>query len=305
MRMKRRQAAPEQWNYGKISLGSRVFDTANYIFLGLLCVLMIYPLWYVLCCSFSDPALLMRHSGILLWPLDFSFAGYEKVLNYSRLWNAYMVTFFVVIVGTAMNMFFSILFAFVLSRKGMMWHKLITGLAVFTMYFSGGMIPTYMVVKGVGLYNTVWAMIIPGLISTYNCIILRTAFYGIPDSLEESARIDGAGDLRVLFTICVPLIVPSIATVALFYAVGHWNSWSSALLYIRDENLMPLQMVLRALLIQGEAIEVTGGQDLQTELNNMLLKYVVIVVSTVPILCVYPFIQRFFTKGVMIGAVKG
>ncbi|MBQ8653408.1 MAG: carbohydrate ABC transporter permease [Clostridia bacterium] len=303
--MKRRQASPEQWNYGQISLSSRIFDTANYIFLFLLCVLMIYPLWYVLCCSFSDPALLMRHSGILLWPLDFSFAGYEKVLNYKQLWNSYVVTIFVVIAGTAMNMLFSILFAFVLSRKGMMWHKLITGLAVFTMYFSGGMIPTYLVVKSVGLYDTVWAMIIPGLISTYNCIILRTAFYGIPDSLEESAKIDGAGDLRVLFTICVPLIVPSIATVALFYAVGHWNSWSAALLYIRDEKLMPLQMVLRALLIQGEAIEVTGGQDLQTELNNMLLKYVVIVVSTIPILCVYPFIQRFFTKGVMIGAVKG
>lgn len=303
--MKRREASPEQWNYGRISLSSRIFDGLNYGFLFLLCVLMLYPLWYVLCCSFSDPALLMRHSGILLWPLDFSFAGYEKVLNYKQLWNAYGVTIFVVIAGTALNMLFSILFAFVLSRKGMLWHKLITGLAVFTMYFSGGMIPTYLVVKGVGLYDTIWAMIIPGLISTYNCIILRTAFYGIPDSLEESAKIDGAGDLRVLFTICVPLIIPSIATVALFYAVGHWNSWTNALLYIRNEDLMPLQMVLRALLIQGEAIEVTGGQDLQTELNNMLLKYVVIVVSTVPILCVYPFIQKFFTKGVMIGAVKG
>ncbi len=304
--MKRhRQAFPDQWNYGKVSAGSRVFDIANHVFLGILCLLMVYPLWYVLCCSLSDPSLLMRHKGILLLPLDLSFAGYEKVLNYKRLWNSYMVTFFVVIAGTGLNMFFSILFAFVMSRKSILWHKLITGLAVFTMYFSGGMIPTYLVVKSVGLYDTVWAMIIPGLISTYNCIILRTAFYGIPDSLEESAKIDGAGDLRVLFMICVPLIVPSIATVALFYAVGHWNAWSAALLYIRNEKLMPLQMVLRALLIQGEAIEVTGGQDLQTELNNMLLKYVVIVVSTVPILCVYPFIQRFFTKGVMIGAVKG
>lgn len=303
--MKKHETAPKQWNYGKISFASRIFDGLNYFFLFLLCVLMLYPLWYVLCCSLSDPAQLMRHSGILLWPLDFSFAGYEKVLGYKQLWNSYAVTIFVVIIGTAMNMFFSTLFAFVLSRKGMLWHKIITGLAVFTMYFSGGMIPTYLVVKGVGLYDTIWAMIVPGLISTYNCIILRTAFYGIPDSLEESAKIDGAGDLRVLFTICVPLIVPSIATVALFYAVGHWNSWTNALLYIRNEDLMPLQMVLRALLIQGEAIEVTGGQDLQTELNNMLLKYVVIVVSTVPILCVYPFIQKFFTKGVMIGAVKG
>ena len=294
----RRKTVEKPWNYGKTSLGSRIFDTCNYVFLFILCVVMLYPLWYVLCCSFSDPALLMRHTGMLMLPLDFSLAGYEKVLNYSPLWNAYGVTIFVVVLA-------SILFAYVLSCKDMMWHKLITGLAVFTMYFSGGMIPTYLVVKGVGLYDTIWAMIIPGLISTYNCIILRTAFYGIPDSLLESARIDGAGALRILFTVCVPLIVPSIATVALFYAVGHWNSWTNALLYIRKQELMPLQMVLRALLIQNEAVEVTGGQDLQTELNALLLKYVVIVVSTVPILCVYPFIQRYFTKGVMIGAVKG
>ena len=301
----RRKTVEKPWNYGKTSLGSRIFDTCNYVFLFILCVVMLYPLWYVLCCSFSDPALLMRHTGMLMLPLDFFLAGYEKVLNYSPLWNAYGVTIFVVVVGTSMNMLASILFAYVLSCKDMMWHKLITGLAVFTMYFSGGMIPTYLVVKGVGLYDTIWAMIIPGLISTYNCIILRTAFYGIPDSLLESARIDGAGALRILFTVCVPLIVPSIATVALFYAVGHWNSWTNALLYIRKQELMPLQMVLRALLIQNEAVEVTGGQDLQTELNALLLKYVVIVVSTVPILCVYPFIQRYFTKGVMIGAVKG
>ena len=301
----RRKTVEKPWNYGKTSLGSRIFDTCNYVFLFILCVVMLYPLWYVLCCSFSDPALLMRHTGMLMLPLDFSLAGYEKVLNYSPLWNAYGVTIFVVVVGTSMNMLASILFAYVLSCKDMMWHKLITGLAVFTMYFSGGMIPTYLVVKGVGLYDTIWAMIIPGLISTYNCIILRTAFYGIPDSLLESARIDGAGALRILFTVCVPLIVPSIATVALFYAVGHWNSWTNALLYIRKQELMPLQMVLRALLIQNEAVEVTGGQDLQTELNALLLKYVVIVVSTVPILCVYPFIQRYFTKGVMIGAIKG
>ncbi|MGN0777751.1 MAG: carbohydrate ABC transporter permease [Aristaeellaceae bacterium] len=300
-----RNEEAKQWTYGKPSLASRIFDAGNYVFLFLLCIIMVYPLWYVLCCSFSDPAQLMRHTGMLLLPLDFSLGGYKTVLNYSPLWNAYGVTLFVVVVGTSMNMMASILFAYVLSCKDMMWHKLITGLAVFTMYFSGGMIPTYLVVKGIGLYDSIWAMIFPGLISTYNCIILRTAFYGIPDSLQESACIDGAGPLRTLFTVCVPLIVPSIATVALFYAVGHWNSWTSALLYIRKQELMPLQMVLRALLIQNEAVEVTGGQDLQTELNALLLKYVVIVVSTVPILCVYPFIQRYFTKGVMIGAVKG
>lgn len=293
------------WYYGKASVGSRIFDGCNITLMVFICVIMLYPLWYVVCCSFSDPMRLMKHRGILLSPLGFTLHGYEIVLNYQAIWKAYAVTIFEVVVGTSFNMVFSVLFAFVLSRKNLMWHKLITLLAVFTMYFSGGMIPTYLVVKAVGLYDSIWALIFPGLISTYNVIILRTAFYGIPDELEESAALDGAGKLRILFQIMVPLIKPSIAAISLFYAVGHWNEWTSALLYIRNADLRPLQIVLRSILIQGENIEVTGGQDLQTELNNSLLKYCVIVVSTVPILIVYPFIQKYFTNGVMVGAVKG
>ncbi len=293
------------WVYGKPSTGSRVFDVVNAAFMAAVCAIMLYPLWYVVCCSFSDPMQLMAHRGVLLWPLGFTLSGYETILGYKAIWNAYKVTIFVVIAGSALNILFSVLFAYVLSRSGMMWHKVITGLAVFTMYFSGGMIPTYIVVKSIGLYDTIWALIFPSLISTYNVIILRTAFYGIPDELEESARLDGAGEFRTLFTIMVPLIVPSIAAVTLFYAVGHWNEWTDALLYIRSASLRPLQMVLRAILIQGENIEVSGGQDLRTELNNTLLKYCVIVVSTVPILCIYPFVQKYFTRGIMLGAVKG
>lgn len=294
-----------QWIYGKPSLGSRVFDGLNAAVMVLLCVVMLYPIWFVVCSSISDPMRLTTHRGILLWPLGFTTAGYEKVLHYKAIWSAYRVTVTVVLLGSALNILFSTLFAYVLSRSQMMWHKVITFLAVFTMYFSGGMIPTYLVVKSIGLYDTLWALILPSLISTYNVIILRTAFYGIPDELEESARLDGAGELRTLFTILVPLIVPSIAAVTLFYAVGHWNEWTNALLYIRSAELRPLQMVLRAILIQGENIEMTGGQDLQTELNNTLLKYCVIVVSTLPILCVYPFVQKYFTRGIMVGAVKG
>lgn len=293
------------WYYGRSSVASRIFDCFNLLLMLMICVIMLYPLWYVVCCSFSDPMKLMQHRGILLLPLDFTARGYHIVLNYRGIWKAYGVTLFEVVVGTSFNMLFSILFAFVLSRRNMMWHKVITLLAVFTMYFSGGMIPTYMVVKAVGLYDNIWALVFPGLISTYNVIILRTAFYGIPDELEESAALDGAGKLRILFQVMVPLIKPSIAAVSLFYAVGHWNEWTNALLYIRNANLRPLQIVLRSILIQGENIEVTGGQDLWTELNNTLLKYCVIVVSTVPILIVYPFIQKYFTNGVMVGAVKG
>ena len=293
------------WYYGRASVGSKIFDGCNGILMVLLCLVMLYPLWYVMCCSFSDPMKLMQHRGALLSPLGFTTRGYGIVLNYKAIWKAYLVTLFEVVVGTSFNMLFSILFAFVLSRKNLMWHKLITLIAVFTMYFSGGMIPTYLVVKAVGLYDNIWALVFPGLISTYNVIILRTAFYSIPEELEESAALDGAGKLRILFQIMVPLIKPSIAAVTLFYAVGHWNEWTSALLYIRNEDLRPLQLVLRSILIQGENIEVTGGQDLQTELNNSLLKYCVIVISTVPVLVVYPFIQKYFTNGVMVGAVKG
>ncbi|MBQ7680132.1 MAG: carbohydrate ABC transporter permease [Butyrivibrio sp.] len=293
------------WSYGRSSVGSRFFDIGNTVLMILICLITLYPLWYVACCSLSDPMQLTQHRGVLLAPLGITLHGYETVLGYKAIWKAYAVTLFEVIVGTSLNMLFTILFAFVLSRKNMMWHKLITILAVFTMYFSGGMIPTFLVVKAVGLYDSLWSLIIPGLISTYNAIILRTAFYSIPDELEESASLDGAGKLRILFQILVPIIQPSIAAVALFYAVGHWNEWTSALLYIRNPEYRPLQIVLRSILIQGENIEVTGGQDLQTELNNMLLKYCVIMVSTIPILIVYPFIQKYFTKGVMVGAVKG
>lgn len=295
----------KNWSYGHSSTQSKIFDFCNTVLMILICIITLYPLWYVAMCSVSNPMLLTQHRGVLLAPLGLTLKGYETVLSYKAIWKAYAVTFFEVLVGTTLNMVFTILFAFVLSRKNMMWHKLITVTAVFTMYFSGGMIPTFLVVKAVGLYDSIWALIIPNLISTYNVIILRTAFYGVPDELEESASLDGAGKLRILFQILVPVIQPSIAAVSLFYAVGHWNEWTSALLYIRNPDLRPLQIVLRSILIQGENIEVTGGQDLQTELNNMLLKYCVIIVSTVPILVFYPFIQKYFTKGVMVGAVKG
>lgn len=298
-------AKEKKWEYGRPSTASRVFDIVNIIGMLIFAIIMFYPLWFVLCASISDPMQLMRHNGLITMPLGFTLSGYEKVLSYSPIWNAYKITLIVVVIGTSLSVFFSILFAYVLSRTNLFWHKLITWLAVFTMYFSGGMIPTYLVVRGIGMYNTIWAMIFPGLISTFNCIILRTAFYNIPDSLEESALIDGASNLRILFSIFMPLIIPTIATITLFYAVSRWNSWTEALLYVRDDDLKPLQIVLRSILIQGENIEVTGGMDLQTELDNTLLKYVVIIISTLPILAAYPFVQKYFTTGVMIGAVKG
>ena len=210
-----------------------------------------------------------------------------------------------VVVGTALNLLFTSMLAYVLSRRNLLWSKVITGLCIFTMYFSGGMIPTFLVVKAVGLYDSIWAMIIPGLISTYNMILVRTAFLGVPEDISESASLDGAGELTTLFRILMPLIKPSLAAVGLFYAVGHWNSWTRALLYIRNPELQPLQMVVRSLLIMEKDLADSGVPDAYTQMLNNAMKYPVIVVSTVPILCVYPFIQKYFTKGVMIGAVKG
>ena len=295
----------KHWNYGRPSAAGRVFDIGNAIVMLVLCFAMLYPMWYVVCCSLSEPAELVRHSGPVFWPLKFTAVSYEKVLSYQPIWNGYKVTIFVVVVGTALNLLFTSMLAYVLSRRNLLWSKVITGLCIFTMYFSGGMIPTFLVVKAVGLYDSIWALIIPGLISTYNMILVRTAFLGVPEDISESASLDGAGELTTLFRILMPLIKPSLAAVGLFYAVGHWNSWTRALLYIRNPELQPLQMVVRSLLIMEKDLADSGVPDAYTQMLNNAMKYPVIVVSTVPILCVYPFIQKYFTKGVMIGAVKG
>ena len=295
----------KEWNYGRISIGSRTFDICNAILMILLCVVTLYPMWFVLCASFSDPETLVTSSGVVLYPLNFSTVNYHKVLAYTPIWQGYWVTIRVVVLGTTLNLLFTSLLAYVLSRKNLMLKKLITGLCVFTMYFSGGMIPTFMVVKGIGLYNNLWALIFPGLISTYNAIVIRTAMQGVPDELAESASLDGANELVILFRIILPMVKPTLAAIALFCAVGHWNSWTGALLYIRKAELQPLQMVVRALLIKEQDLAQQGKFDVVKEMMNQTMRYSVIIVSTVPVLCAYPFIQKYITKGVMVGAVKG
>ena len=296
----------KEWSYGRSSAGSRVFDVCNVLFMLMLCFIMLYPMWYVLCASFSDPETLVLHTGPVFLPLNFSVVNYDKVLGYTPIWQGYRVTLFVVIVGTTLNLLFTSLLAYVLSRKNLMLRKLITGLCIFTMYFSGGMIPTFMIVKAVGLYNTIWALIIPGLISTYNMIVIRTAMQGVPDELIESASLDGANELTIFFRILMPMVKPTLAAIALFCAVGHWNSWTNALLYIRKSELQPLQMVVRALLIKEQDLDRDPAKrNALLEMMNQTMRYSVIIVSTVPVLCVYPFIQKYFTKGVMVGAVKG
>ena len=297
------------WYYGHPSTGSRIFDICNIVFMVLLMVITVYPFLYVLFASLSEPLKLYSHQGILLAPLGFTTRGYTFVLNYRAVWNGYLVTLFLATVGTSLTLVSSLVFAYVLSKQDSMLHGFFTFMAVFTMYFNGGMIPTYLIVKELGLLDSLWSLILPGLISTYYVIILRTAIMSIPKEMVESAELDGANEIIILIRILIPLIVPTIAAIGLFIVVGYWNSWTNALLYIQDGEKQPLQMVLRQIVVNNDMSAAAGtgasnrsGEDSATRL---LLKYATIIVSVVPVICVYPFLQKYFTKGVMIGAIKG
>jgi putative aldouronate transport system permease protein len=276
---------------------------------GLLTVLALaslYPFLYVVFASFSDHNALSLHSGLLVAPLGFSWEAYWEVLRNPTIATGYKNTLLYVTLGTGVNLLMTSLGAYVISRKRFYWRKGITYFIVFTMFFHGGLIPTYLLVKSLGMINTVWAMILPAAINTWNLLIMRTAFSSIPDSLEESAKMDGAGDLTVLFRIVMPLSMPVIAVMILYYGVAHWNSWFHALIYIRDRDMFPLQMVLREILIVNSTESMTLNADFaDKESVGETIQYATIVVATVPILAVYPFLQRYFAKGVMIGAVKG
>lgn len=290
----------------KKTVGEIVFDVCNVVFLVLLTFACVYPLLYVIFASLSDGNEFMAHSGILLKPLGFSLLAYQKVLENNDIKTGYMNTIFIVVVGVTLNVVMTALGAYVLSRKDLFFKKILAKFIVFTMFFSGGLIPMYLTVKGIGLLDNIWALIIPGLISTYNMIIMRTSFEAIPDSLVESANIDGANDFTILFKIILPLSKPVIAVMVLYYGVAHWNAWFNAMIYIKTRSLYPLQLVLREILIANTTESMTGG----TGSDNAAyiaetIKYATVMVATIPILFVYPFLQKYFVKGVMIGAVKG
>ncbi len=291
------QSAEKRPRAIRIPLGERIFYHVDAVLLIFLCVLILIPLIHVLAGSFSDGMSYMGHSGLLFWPLNPTLDAYRAVIRNQNIWTGYVNTLFIVVVGTLLNMLFTLVAAYVLSRKNYMLKRIFTILVVFSMYFSGGMIPFFLVVKGVGLYKSTWALIIPSLVNVFNLIIMRTAMTGVPDSLEESAQLDGAGHLTILFTIITPLILPSVAVVGLYYAVSHWNSWFNAMLFIKERRKYPLQLVLREILILSDTDEDYTMSE--------TIKFATIVVATVPILTVYPFIQKYFVKGVMVGAVKG
>ena len=284
------------------SLGSKIFDALNLLFLGLLAFSTVYPFWDSLVVSFSSLKGYLS-SSVHLWPSEWSLEGYRYMFSNPTLWTSYANSIFITLVGTLINMVLTIMTSYVLSKNYLRGHRLLTFLCVFTMMFSGGIIPTYMVIKDVGLLNSIWAMIIPTAISTYNMIILRNFFSSMPKELEESATLDGCTEIGVLFRIVLPVSIPAITTVTLFYAVDHWNDFFSAIMYINKQKSWPLQLFLRSMLYENEAAYQSGGESLY--LLGQPMKMAAVMMAIIPIMCAYPFFQKYFTKGVMTGAVKG
>ncbi|WP_199621179.1 carbohydrate ABC transporter permease [Paenibacillus alkalitolerans] len=286
--------------------GDRLFDVLIYTVLTALMIVTLYPLLYVTFASFSEPGQLIAHKGALLRPLGFSLEAYKSVFKNPGILTGYRNTLFILVVGVTINLFMTSLGAYVLSRKQVMWNKLFIFFIVFTMFFHGGLIPFYLVVKGVGLIDNLLATIIPFAINTFNLIIMRTAFMAVPDSLEESAKMDGANHFTILFRIILPLSMPVIAVMILYYAVEKWNGWFYASIFIKDRDLFPLQLTLREILIANSTDSMAeGAAAADRHQIGETIKYATIMVASVPILCVYPFVQKYFVKGVMIGALKG
>lgn len=281
------------------------FDMVNYTLMLVLMLLTLYPFIYVAFASVSDSNALVMHRGLLYKPLGLNFDAYGRVFNNRMVMKGYLNTLFYVGAGTAVNMILTSLGAYVLSRKQLYWKKAIMIFVVATMFFSGGLIPFYLIVKGLTLSDTVWAVILPVAISTWNLIIMRTSFAGIPDSMEESAKVDGANDLVVLFRIILPVSMPIVAVMILFYGVGRWNDWFNAMIFLRKRELYPLQLILREILVMNSVDSMTGNIKNADRLSvGESIKYATIMVATVPVLFIYPFLQKYFVQGIMIGALK-
>lgn len=282
---------------------SKLFDIFNiFLMLGIILVTA-YPVYYVVIASISNPAAFSRHSGLLLQPLKpLTLNAYKMVFEMPQILTGYKNTLYILFFGILTNMVMTILGAYFLSIKGPMHKNTITFMVIFTMYFSGGMIPTYFNIRSLGLLNSLWSLILPGAITTTNMIILRSAFQSIPDSLTEAAKLDGANCFQILVQVFLPLSKATLAVLVLYYAVGHWNAWFNASIYLTDTSKYPVQLVMRNLLNMA-ATAVDDAAELAEFVD--LIKYALIVVTTTPILCVYPFLQKYFTKGVMIGALKG
>ncbi len=287
----------------KQSSGEKIFQVFDVCFLCLLAITTLYPMINVLAVSFSTNEYVMRGEVALL-PKGFTLTAYHYLLKFDIILKGYRNTFFIVAVGTAVNLLLTAMTAYALSKKDLLGRTFFLFMIVFTMMFSGGLIPHFLLVKNLGLMNSLWALILPGAISAYNLIIMKSFFQSIPRELIESARIDGLTELGILFRIVMPLSMAALTTIGLFYAVGHWNSFLNAVMYISQKDKWPLQVVLRDILFFANTME-ASSQDSGAEIPLEPLKMATIIATTAPILVIYPFIQKYFVKGIMIGSVKG
>ena len=289
-------------------MGDRVFEIVNTGLLFLVLLVILYPLWFVVIASVSDPAKVVA-GDVLLWPAGVSLEAYRMVFRDSMIMTGYRNTLYYTLLGTAINLVMTVLAAYPLSRRDWVGRGFFMAVVMFTMFFSGGTIPTYLLMNDLGLINTTWALVLPGAVSVYNAIVMRTFFINsIPLELQEAAQVDGCSNTRLLLRIVLPLSKPILAVMVLFYGVAHWNAFFGALIYITESDRYPLQLVLRSILIQN-----TASQDMLGEVDTLgnrvmlaeTIKYALIIVSTLPMMVLYPFLQRFFEKGVMVGSVKG
>lgn len=290
----------------KTSAGERLFDIVNGLLMLLLVVVTIYPFYYVTMASLSDSNLLIRHTGLLLKPLGFSLDAFKKVIDNPNILSGYGNTLLILVGGTFVNLLFTTVGAYAFSRRFVL-RKFLMIAIVFTMYFSGGLIPTYLLINNnLHMSDSYLAVILPVAISTWNFIVMRTSFEAIPEALLEAARVDGAGDFRILFRIVVPLSMPVIAVMILYYGVAHWNSWLNAMLFLHDRHKFPLQLILREILVQNSTDSMTTGvgNTNDTQAIGLSIKYATIMVATLPVLIAYPFLQKYFVKGVMVGGLK-
>ena len=300
----------------KRSKSDVIFDRINVLIMIVIMFVMIYPMYFVLIASISDPTAVST-GQVILYPVGYTLDAYRNVFVNSRIWVGYANTILYTVLGTLYNLVLTISCAYVLSKKDLPFHNLLSWYFFITMYFGGGMIPTYLLIKDLHLIDTRWVMIIGAGVSCYNMIVTRSFFTNsIPDSLYEAAYIDGASEIRTFIKIALPLSTPIIAVMALYYGVGHWNSYTNALYYLRDKDLWPLQMILRQILILNQEtlqILINSGDATQDQLEAAVqaahlaeaMKYALVFVAAAPLLCVYPFVQKYFVKGVMIGSVKG
>ena len=290
----------------KITAGEKIYYVIVNLILGIFFVLVLAPLINIVASSFSSADAVIK-GKVLLWPVEFNVEGYNAVFDYNGIWRSYWNTIVYTVVGTAINLFMTMIAAYPLARKNLPLKKPVVMLFMFTMLFSGGMIPGYLLIRNLKMINTIWAIVLPGAISVYNMIIARTFIQGIPSDIEEAAKIDGCSDIYYFWKMVLPLSKTVIAVLALYYAVGHWNDYFTPWLYMNKTEKYPLQIILRTILVMNtfDAESMLEDDLLANKALQDLLKYSLIIVSSVPILVAYPFAKKFFLKGVMIGALKG